>query len=122
MESLEKCRLILGLSADNEDKLAILAIMLEKARADIEDFCRDTFVDDAGVDVFPKQLVNIQEDLAIARFRKIGAEGQASYTLSDENVTFEDRLPDTVQKQLYRYRRLFPRENTAIEDNTSDNE
>jgi uncharacterized protein YnzC (UPF0291/DUF896 family) len=115
MTSLERCRLLLGLSADNTDKLALLEIYLDKARSDIEDFCRDNFIDDNGVDVFPKQLVNIQEDLAVARFRKIGAEGQASYTLSDESVTFEDRLPDTIQKQLYRYRRLFPRDNIATE-------
>ena len=114
MDSLEKCRLLLGLSSDNEDKLALIQILLDKARNDIEDFCRDTFIDDDGVDVFPDHLVNIQEDLAIARFRKIGAEGQGSYTLSDESVTFEDRLPQTVKEELYRYRRLFPRTNKGV--------
>ena len=115
MDSLEKCRIILGLSSDNTPKLEILGVLLGKARADIESFCRDTFIDDEGVDVFPKALVSIQEDLAIARFRKLGAEGNTSYQLSDENVSFEDKLPNTVKEQLYRYRRLFPRTNTAEE-------
>lgn len=114
MRSLERCRLILGLSADNEEKLALLEIFLEKARADIEGFCRDTFIDEDGIDVFPAQLANIQEDLAVARYRKMGAEGQASYELADESVTFDDRLPQTVKEQLYPYRRLFPRTNTAV--------
>ena len=113
MDSLEKCRILLGLSADNEAKLQIVSLYLEKAREDIEAFCRDTFINDEGVDVFPKQLRSIQEDLAISRFRKIGAEGNAEYTLADERVTFEDKLPKTVKEQLYPYRRLFPRTNTA---------
>lgn len=114
MESLERCRIILGLSADNEAKLALLQALLEKARLDIEAFCRDNFIDEAGKDVFPSQLKNIMEDLAIQRFRKRGAEGNESYTLADESVTFEDKLPETVQRQLYAYRRVFPRNNEAI--------
>lgn len=39
-----------------------------------------------ATDVFPKQLKNVQEDLAIQRFRKLGAEGESSYTLADESV------------------------------------
>ena len=113
MDSLEKCRIMLGLSADNTAKLEILDVLLGKAREDIEAFCRDTFIDDEGEDVFPKALISIQEDLAIARFRKLGAEGQSSYQLADERVTFEDKLPQTVKEQLYRYRRLFPRTNTV---------
>lgn len=116
MDSLEKCRILLGLSADNTAKLQIVGLYLEKAREDIEAFCRDTFVNDDGVDVFPKQLKSIQEDLAISRFRKLGAEGSAEYTLADERVTFEDKLPKTVKEQLYPYRRLFPRTNTKIEE------
>ena len=115
MDSLEKCRILLGLSADNTAKLEILDVLLGKAREDIEAFCRDTFIDEDGVDVFPSALKSIQEDLAMARFRKLGAEGQASYHLSDEWITFEDKIPQTVKEQLYRYRRLFPRTNVAKE-------
>lgn len=109
MESLERCRIILGLSQDNEAKIELLKIYLEKAREDIEAFCRDSFIED-GVDVFPKALKSVQEDLAIQRFRKRGAEGQSSYTLADESVTFDDPIPVSVEKRLYPYRRLFPRE------------
>ena len=73
MDSLERCRVLLGLSADNEDKLLMVRICLEKAKEDICSFCRDTFIDDDGADVFPAPLKSIQEDLAIARFRKLGA-------------------------------------------------
>ena len=111
MESLERCRIILGISADNERKMALLSVFLEKSREDIEAFCRDTFIDDAGVDVFPKQLKNVQEDLAIQRFRRRGAEGETSYTLADESVSFDDPLPDSVKQKLYPYRQLFPRTN-----------
>lgn len=111
MESLERCRIILNISEDNSKKLSLLAVLLEKSREDIEAFCRDTFIDDYGVDIFPRQLRNVQEDLAIQRFRKLGAEGETSYGLSDENVSFDDPLPDNVKNKLYPYRRLFPRTN-----------
>ena len=109
MDSLEKCRILLGLSADNEKKLAVLEVCLEKAKDDICDFCRDTFYDEEGHDVFPKTLKNVQEDLAIIKYRKRGAEGETSYSLSDENVSFDDPLPDNVKQRLYPYRRVFPR-------------
>lgn len=116
MDSLERCRIILGISKDNEARLEILSVLLEKAREDIEIFCRDNFIDEAGKDVFPSQLKNIMEDLAIQRMRKRGAEGNASYTLADESTTFEDKIPETVQKQLYSYRRVFPRNNLKSEE------
>lgn len=109
MDSLERCRIILGLSADNKAKMALLQVLLDKSRLDIEAFCRDTFIED-GEDVFPAQLKSVQEDLAIQRFRKRGAEGQNSYSLADESVTFDDPIPVSVEKRLYPYRRLFPRE------------
>ena len=59
-----------------------------------------------------KQLKNVQEDLAIQRFRKLGAEGESSYTLADESITFDDPLPVSVEKKLYPYRQLFPRSYT----------
>lgn len=109
MDSLERCRIILGLSSDNKAKLDLLQVFLDKARLDIEAFCRDTFVEE-GKDVYPSQLKSVQEDLAIQRFRKRGAEGQSAYSLADESVTFDDPIPVSVEKRLYPYRRLFPRE------------
>lgn len=109
MDSLERCRIILGLSSDNKAKLELLQVLLDKARLDIEAFCRDSFKED-GVDVFPEPLKSVQEDLAIQRFRKRGAEGQSSYSLADESVTFDDPIPVSVEKRLYPYRQLFPRE------------
>jgi hypothetical protein len=115
MDSREKCRILLGLSEDNTKKLAILDVCLEKARDDIADFCRDTFYDEDGADVFPRALKSVQEDLAIIKYRKRGAEGETSYTLNDEQVSFDDPLPDNVKQRLYPYRRLFPRENEPLE-------
>ena len=109
MDSLERCRIILGLSSDNEAKLDLLQVLIDKARLDIEAFCRDNFIED-GMDMFPEPLKSVQEDLAIQRFRKRGAEGQSSYSLADESVTFDDPIPVSVEKRLYPYRRLFPRE------------
>lgn len=109
MDSLERCRIMLGLSADNKAKLDLLQVLLDKARLDIEAFCRDTFAEE-GEDVFPSQLRSVQEDLAIQRFRKRGAEGQTSYSLADESISFDDPIPVSVEKRLYPYRRLFPRE------------
>lgn len=111
MESLERCRIMLGISVDNTKKLSLIEVLLEKSREDIEAFCRDTFIDDDGNDVFPKQLKNVQEDLALQRYRKRGAEGETSYSLGDENVSFDDPLPDSVKNKLYPYRQLFPRTN-----------
>ena len=62
-----------------------------------------------GDDVFPTELMSVQEDLAIARYRKRGAEGDSSYSLADEKVTFSDALPQDVKERLYPYRRLSPR-------------
>lgn len=121
MDSLERCRILCGISEDNTKKLGLLTVLLEKAREDIEAFCRDTFIEaqanEEGIiigytDVFPKQLKNVQEDLAIQRYRKLGAEGESSYTLADESVSFDDPLPVSVEKKLYPYRRLFPRSYT----------
>ena len=114
MESLERCRILLGLSQDNEAKLSLLGVLMEKSREDIEAFCRDTFIDETGADVFPPQLKNVQEDLAIQRYRKRGAEGETSYSLADESISFDDPLPDNVKQRLYPYRRLFPRSNTPM--------
>ena len=114
MESLERCRIILGISEDNTKKLSLLEVLLEKSREDIEAFCRDTFIDETGADVFPKQLKNVQEDLAIQRFRKRGAEGETSYSLADESVSFDDPLPDSVKNKLYPYRQLFPCNNQSV--------
>lgn len=108
MTSLEKCRILLGLSKENEAKLAILEVCLVKARDDISDFCRDTFYDANGNDIFPQALKNVQEDLAIIKYRKRGAEGETSYSIGDENVSFDDPLPDNVKQRLYPYRQLFP--------------
>lgn len=116
MDSLERCRIILGISKENEARLEILQVLLDKARLDIEAFCRDNFIDEGGRDVIPSPLVSIIEDLAIQRMRKRGAEGNASYTLADESTTFEDKIPETVQKQLYSYRRVYPRNNLKIEE------
>lgn len=111
MESLDRCRILLGISETNTNKIAVLSICLEKARKDIEAFCRDTFIDDTGKDVFPVALANVQEDLAIMKYRKRGAEGETSYSLADENISFDDPLPDSVKQKLYPYRRLYSRNN-----------
>jgi hypothetical protein len=111
MESLERCRILLNISEDNTKKLSLLQVLLEKSREDIEAFCRDSFINEEGQDVFPAPLKNVQEDLAIQRYRKRGAEGETSYSLADESVSFDDPLPDSVKQRLYPYRRLFPRTN-----------
>lgn len=119
MESLERCKIILGLSSDNDKKLALVQVFLEKAREDIELFCRDTFLepvlDEEGhetgetIDVFPQRLKTVQEDLALARYRKREAEGYASQTLGDNSTSFEEYLPDAIKQRLYPYVRLIPR-------------
>ena len=110
MESLERCRIILGLSADNEDKLSLVQVYLDKAREDIELFCRDTFIDpETGEDIFPQRLHTVQEDLALSRYRKREAEGYSSQTLGDNTTQFEDYFPDNLKQRLYPYVRLIPR-------------
>lgn len=119
MESLERCRIILGLSASNTEKLALVQIFLDKARSDIELFCRDTFTEaildnegnETGTtrDIFPDRLRTVQEDLAIARYRKREAEGYSSHTLGDNTTHFEEYLPDAIKQRLYPYVRLIPR-------------
>lgn len=110
MDSLERCRIILGFSQDNKEKLALIEVYLEKAREDIEAVCRDNFLDpDTGKDIFPKQLKSVQEDLALARYRKRQAEGYSSQSLGDEDTSFEEYFPDSIKQRLYPFTRLIPR-------------
>lgn len=82
MDSLERVRIILGISSNNEEKLKLLSVYMEKAREDIEAVCRDNFLDpDTGEDIFPKQLNSVLEDLVLARYRKRQAEGYSSQNL-----------------------------------------
>jgi uncharacterized protein YnzC (UPF0291/DUF896 family) len=115
MDSLQRCRIILGISEDNTAKIALLTVYLEKAREDIEAFCRDTFINDEGKDVFPRQLKNVQEDIVVYRYRKRGAEGNSSYTLADESVSFDSEIPEDQKKKLYPFVRLFPNRNERSE-------
>lgn len=118
MTSLERLRVILGISENNTAKIALLNVYLEKAREDIEAFCRDTFIENtyneagtliSSIDVFPRQLKNVQEDLALYRYNKRFAEGKSSYSLGDEDVTFDNEIPEAQRQKLYRYVRVFPR-------------
>lgn len=110
MDSKERMRIILGISSDNEAKMSLISVYLEKAREDIEAVCRDTFLDpDTGEDCFPKQLKSVQEDLALARYRKREAEGYKAQSLGDENTTFDDYFPDSIKQRLYPFTRLIPR-------------
>ena len=68
MDSLERCRILCGISEDNTKKLGLLSVLLEKAREDIEAFCRDTFTATLTIsegiitgytDAFPKPLKNV---------------------------------------------------------------
>ena len=97
---------------------------LEKAREDIEAFCRDTFIENtyneigalvSSTDVFPRQLKNVQEDLALYRYNKRFAEGKKAYSLADESVTFDDEIPEAQRQKLYRYVRVFPRTYEKVE-------
>lgn len=108
MDSLERCCIVLGITSDNTQKRELVNIYLDRAREDIEAFCRDSFMEN-GEDVFPKALRSVQEDMAIQYFRKRGAEGESSYTLADETASFEVTMSDSVKTRLYPYRRLFPR-------------
>lgn len=67
MDSLERCRILCGISEDNTKKLGLLSVLLEKSREDIEAFCRDTFIEpltnNEGIitgytDVFPNTNFN----------------------------------------------------------------
>jgi len=122
--SLERLRIILGISEDNTVKITLINVYLEKAREDIEAFCRDTFIenvfDEEGIlvsstDVFPRQLKNVQEDLALYRYNKRFAEGKKAYSLADESVTFDDEIPEVQRLKLYRYVRVFPRTYEKLE-------
>lgn len=119
MDSLERIRIILGISSDNEEKLQLISVYMEKAREDIEAVCRDTFLepvyDDEGnetgetKDVFPKQLNSVLEDLVLARYRKRQAEGYNSQSLGDESTSFQEYFPDSIKQRLYPFTRLIPR-------------
>lgn len=110
MDSLERVRIILGISSDNEEKLNLINVYLEKAREDIEAVCRDNFLDPVtGEDIFPKQLKSVLEDLTLARYRKREAEGYKSQSLGDENTSFDDYFPDSIKQRLYPFTRLIPR-------------
>lgn len=124
MDSLTRLTVILGISDDNTAKINLITVYLEKAREDIEAFCRDTFIENvydeggtlvSSTDVFPRQLKTVQEDLAIYKYRKRGAEGDKSYSLADESTAFDDEIPEAQRQKLYRYVRVFPRTYEKVE-------
>ena len=82
MDSLERCRILCGISEDNTKKLGLLSVLLEKAREDIEAFCRDTFIEAFTND----ESITFDDPLPVSVEKKLYPYRQLfprSYTLDD---------------------------------------
>lgn len=79
---LERIKVILGLSVDDESKDTLLTDLLENAINTIIVYLG------VNVDEFPAQLNFIAEELTIARYRKIGAEGISTEKIDEISTTY----------------------------------
>ena len=77
---LERIKTILGLSVDDKSKDALLTDLSENAM--------NTIIVYLGVKDFPAQLNFIAEELTIARYRKIGAEGISTEKIDEISTTY----------------------------------
>lgn len=80
MDLLENVKTILGI--DDESKDSLLTILLDNA---VSTIC--VYINKKDID-FPKSLAFVAQELAIARYRKIGAEGISTEKIDEISTTY----------------------------------
>lgn len=94
MTSLERFKLITGITDDSQDGL--IAALLSDAG--------DSVCDYIGRDEVPARLVSVQIQLAVMAFNKRGAEGESSRSEGGISQSF-DGLPPELLARLKNYPR-----------------
>lgn len=77
---LERIKIMLNLDTDDSSKDTLLTILLENAVSTICVYL--------GVDSFPATLEYIAQELTVARYRKIGAEGISTEKIDEISTTY----------------------------------
>ena len=77
---LERIKVILGLDLEDTSEDTLLTILLENAISTICVYL--------NVGTFPASLEFIAQELAVARYRKIGAEGISTEKIDDISTTY----------------------------------
>ena len=96
MAQLEKLKIRLGISDNNED--ALLNMLLEDAEGEILDFCNR--------DILPDKAQVLQRALAITYYNRMGSEGEASRSEGGVSVSYSIEIPENIKKRLNSLRLL----------------
>lgn len=72
--------------------------MLEDSKNDILHYC--------NLDELPDSLIGVQVDLAVKRFNRMGAEGEASRDEGGVKHSFGNMIDADVKKVLRAYRKM----------------
>lgn len=76
----------------------LLSLLLSKAQQSILNYC--------GLDALPEALQNVQEDIAVIYYNRLGMEGEQSRSEGQvSRSVFSEDLPKNITDQLKRYRK-----------------
>ena len=94
MTTIEKIKLLIPEEKDEN----LLNMLLERAGKTICNFCKIKNV--------PEELEDVQIDIAVKLYNRMGQEGSTSYGEGGKSQAFGDILSSDVRKELYRFRVL----------------
>ena len=95
MNTLEKLKVMLGITGTDEDD--VLQLLLDDAQADLLTW--------TNRNELPAALEPIQRQIAVIRYNKQGAEGETAHSEGGISRTFDD-LPESIQNAISQYRLL----------------
>ena len=94
MTTIEKIKLLVPEEKDEN----ILNMLLDRAGKTICNFC--------NIKSVPEELENVQTDIAVKLYNRMGQEGSTSYSEGGKSQSFDDILSADVRRELYRFRVL----------------
>lgn len=94
MDAYERFRILAG----PIDDVGLIQILLEDSKNDILHYC--------NLDELPDSLIGVQVDLAVKRFNRMGAEGEASRDEGGVKHSFGSMIDADMKKVLRAYRKM----------------
>lgn len=95
MDTLEKLKIMLGITGSDEDEL--LQLLLDDVKADLLTWTNRVEL--------PTALEPIQRQIAAIRYNRQGVEGQTAHSEGGISRSFED-LPESIRNAISQYRLL----------------
>lgn len=98
MTQLEKLKIRVGISLEDNSKDDLLNVILDDAAAQILDFTNRT-------ELLPK-MEGLQKELSIEYYNRQGSEGESSRNEGGVSVSYSTEIPESIKTRLVAYRRL----------------